>query len=142
MTPPRPGRPRLNAFTRRLIALLEKSSKTQKEIAEDLGYPRPNIVTMFKTGTTRVPIEKVPPLAFSTGADPADLVRLWLFDYEPELLAVIDRELDIPITQNEKAWVIGLRDAFSHGVPTYDDDAKAAVRMLALKRKLDSEGDA
>lgn len=137
MPPRKPAAPRLNPFVRRLVHLLESTGKTQKEVAQDLGYEKSNIITMFKQGTTRVPLDKVPALAFSLGADPAGLVRLWFQTHEPEALTVIDRDLEIPITENEKTWVMGLREAYENDVPAYDDDARAAIRLQALKHKLE-----
>ena len=33
------------------------SGKTQREIAQEAGFPNPNIISMFKTGATRLPLD-------------------------------------------------------------------------------------
>lgn len=59
------------------------SPKKQWEIARDVGYEKPNIITMFKQGVSRVPVEKVAPFAISLGADLAELLLLWLGELAP-----------------------------------------------------------
>jgi hypothetical protein len=78
-------------FVRRVDALVNASPKPQKRIASEMGYRNPNIVSMFKRGTTRVPFDKVPALALSVGADPVELLRLWLEEYEPQMVLIIER---------------------------------------------------
>ena len=48
-------------LTRKIDAL--RGLKSQKQIARELGYDLPNIVSMIKMGEARVPLEKVPALA-------------------------------------------------------------------------------
>ena len=50
----------------------------------------PNIISMFKSGETRVPLAKVPALARALGLDAAILLREWFAAYEPEALPVIE----------------------------------------------------
>jgi plasmid maintenance system antidote protein VapI len=76
--------------------LIVRSSKTQREIALEIGYERPNIITMFKQGRTKVPIEVVPRLAKALDEDPAFLLRMALREYMPEVLKVIEEHLPAP----------------------------------------------
>ncbi len=46
-----------------LTHAITHSGKTQKLIADELGYDNPNIITMFKQGSSPVPLKKVGPLA-------------------------------------------------------------------------------
>lgn len=57
-----------NAPTRTTVAdfiadRLAESDKTQREIAEECGFEKPNIITMFKNGTTKLPLNRIGPLA-------------------------------------------------------------------------------
>ena len=36
--------------------------KTQREIATEIGYDKPNMISMFKTGEAKVPLCKIPAL--------------------------------------------------------------------------------
>lgn len=74
---------------------------TQADIAKALDYQRPNVISMFKTGNTRVPLDKIPALAEVLTVDPALLMRLGLEQYWPgrrDALAKIFSQL---VSQNE-----------------------------------------
>lgn len=73
-----------------LTAQIEICGKSQKTIAEDVGFPKANILTMMKKGLTRVPIDRVPALAKSLGVDPAKFMRLVLAEYQPAILEAIE----------------------------------------------------
>lgn len=66
------------------------SDKSQKEIAEIIGYTKPNIMTMFKTGRTKLPINKVGALAKALNLDSAYLLKLVLSEYSPETWDAIE----------------------------------------------------
>ena len=53
-----------------------KGVKTQREIVGEMGYEKPNIISMFKSGQVRVPLDKIPALARAIEIDTADLFRL------------------------------------------------------------------
>jgi hypothetical protein len=60
--------------SKRLEALA--STKSQREIASEVGYHRPNIISMIKTGDMKMPLDKVPLFAKALGVDVAMLMRL------------------------------------------------------------------
>lgn len=84
--PIKPGMPFSNSA---IAAYLDKQidalrgRKTQREIASETGYTRPNIISMFKRGETKVPLDKIPALAKALEADPAHLFRLGVEQYWP-----------------------------------------------------------
>jgi putative transposase len=77
-------------FVARIRNAIDDLGKTQFEIATALGYDNHNIISMFKSGKTRIPFHQVPEVARVLGLDPAALVREWLAAYEPEALLVIE----------------------------------------------------
>ena len=81
---PHPSRP-ATSFAVYLARLIELSPKTQREIATDIGYPKANIITMFKQGTTKVPLEKIPALARALGIDRIEMLRRAMREYAPEI---------------------------------------------------------
>ena len=87
-----------------------RGDKTQIEIAEALGYDRPQIITMFKQGRTRVPLNKIGPLARALGADPARMMRLALEEYSKETWEAIADTIGEPVTQNERSILKALRE--------------------------------
>jgi transcriptional regulator with XRE-family HTH domain len=61
-----------------------KGVKTQREIAAEIDYDKPNMISMFKRGEARVPLDKIPLLAKALGVDPAHMFRLALEQYWPD----------------------------------------------------------
>jgi transcriptional regulator with XRE-family HTH domain len=68
---------------------LEQSGKSQKQIAEEAGFAKPNIITMFKQGLTPIPLARVPALALALGVPQVELMNVCLGEYHPEILEVI-----------------------------------------------------
>lgn len=73
-----------------LTQQIDLSGRPQKEIAEALGYDKPNIITMFKQGKTKIPLNKIAPLARAVGVDPVHFLRLAMLEYSPETWAVLE----------------------------------------------------
>lgn len=65
------------------------SGKTNKDIAQEIGYESPNILSMLKSGDTKVPLARIPAIAKATGTDPKVLLDLCLEAYHPELHRVL-----------------------------------------------------
>ena len=62
-TESKPGRPFAgssiaNYLDKQIEAL--KGAKSQREIAGEIGYESPNLISMFKRGEARVPLDKIP----------------------------------------------------------------------------------
>ena len=57
----------------------------------------------------RVPFDKVPALALSVGADPVELLRLWLEEYEPQMVPIIERHFGAFLSTQEREWIDHLR---------------------------------
>jgi hypothetical protein len=58
--------------------------KTQLEISREAGFNRPNIISMLKSGQTKLPITKIAPVAKALGVDPMHLFKMVMREYEPE----------------------------------------------------------
>ena len=125
-------RERRATFADKLESLINDSPKTQQKIAFELNYDNQNIITMFKKGTTRVPLAKVVPFAQTLGTDPAALIRQWFETYMPEALTVIEQHMGMVLSGPEKTWVMGLRKTFPNGAPTFDTRLGAPIKE-ALK---------
>lgn len=101
---------------------LAESDKTQREIAEECGFPKPNIITMFKNGNTKVPLNRIGTLAKAIDADPAHLFRLIMREYLPETWeAVEDVMQSTVLTAKELKLVRAYREATGY------NDAEAVV---------------
>jgi transcriptional regulator with XRE-family HTH domain len=67
----------------------QRCGKSQKQIAEEAGFAKPNIITMFKQGLTRIPVARIPELARALGVRPVELMDICLEEYHPEILEVL-----------------------------------------------------
>jgi hypothetical protein len=86
------------------------SGKSQVEIASEVGYDKPNIITMFKQGKTRIPLDKVGSLARALEIDPALLLEKVMGEYMPDTLAALQSVLDgLQLTQNERELIAAYR---------------------------------
>lgn len=87
-----PGRPQTSVNTGTSYALAEwlnenlaeLSGMTNAEIAAELGYERPNIVAMWKTGKTRVALHALKGIARLTNTPLEQLFPLWVEQYARE----------------------------------------------------------
>jgi hypothetical protein len=78
-------------FRKTIAELIDESDSSQCEIARALGYDNANIITLFKQGKTRVPQDKVVPLALVLGQDPGALLHHWFSAHMPGALADIKK---------------------------------------------------
>lgn len=101
---------------------LAESDKTQREIAAECGFETPNIITMFKNGSTKVPLNRIGALAKALDADPAHMLRLAMREYMPDTWESIEDTLKSTLlTANELKLLRAYREA------TGDSDPEAVV---------------
>jgi len=103
------GSPIAVYLTHQIAAL--SGEKSQREIASEIGYDKPNMISMFKRGEAKVPLEKIPLLAKALRVDPIHLFRLGLEQYWPDLGQMIDEMFHQAglITRNEFSLVKEVR---------------------------------
>ena len=85
-----------------LCKAIDLSGKTQKQIAREVGYPKPNIISMMKQGDTKIPLDKIPAFAKACGVDASAFVRLAIKEYFPEMWKVLSKTVGEPLTKNEE----------------------------------------
>jgi hypothetical protein len=111
----------------RLLEL--KHKKTQVVVAEEAGFVNPNMLTMIKKGATKLPVDRVPALAKALDCDPALLLGLALEQSEGSTAAAAIYEIiGQPITKNEMAWLIEIREVSGDTDPRLTSRAVAAIR--------------
>lgn len=90
-------------ITRYISAQIDllKKDKSAREIAAEMGYNNANIISMFKRGESRVPLEKIPSLARALHVDVRHLFRLAMEDYWPGQRKALEEIFGTSITANE-----------------------------------------
>lgn len=95
-----------------LIVQINLSDKGQAEIANEVGFNTPNMITMLKKNLTKLPIDKVGAMAKSLGVDPVHLYKMCMAEYYPQTWAMIEGFLDQPVlTESELEIVKTIRES-------------------------------
>lgn len=89
---------------------IEVCGKSQRELALELGYKNPNIITMFKQARTKVPLDKIGIFAQALGVDKVNLLRIAMLEYYPEMWKVIESIMGKAVTDNEYEIVQTIRE--------------------------------
>jgi len=92
-----------------LARALEFSGKTQREIAREAGFPKPNVISMMRKGQMKIPIDRIPALADACHVDAAYFLRLALETEHPAVYAVLVETLGQPMTANEHELLLCYR---------------------------------
>lgn len=122
-----------------LTLKIDNSDKSQSEIASELGYPNPNIITMFKQGRTKVPVPKVPAIAKALDLDPLLLMKIVLSEYSPDTWAAIEYVLGNNVVTNSEMDIINTVREAAGGLevkPRTEAD-KSELKELVSKWKID-----
>lgn len=111
------------------------SDKSQKEIAKELGYENQNMITMFKQGRTKVPLNKIGLFAKTLEVNPVHFLRIAMSEYAPETWgAISDLIGQYTLTDNEHEILNIIRDT-AEGVDVLPKNTEEVdeLRMLIAK---------
>lgn len=121
----------------RLTSYLEKRVlelrpvKSQAEIAGEAGFTNPNMISMIKSGATRIPLDRVPALAESLDVDPARLLQLAIEQWAGSATArAFDAIFETVVSRNETGWLKEIRDASEGSDPVITTRARSAIRAI------------
>lgn len=121
---------RLPRFLEKRILTLQ-STKSQADIATEAGFVNPNMLSMIKTGSTRLPLDRVPALAEALQVDPARLLQLALEQWVGSAAArTFDAIFATIVSRNEAGWLAEIRNASDHSDPVITTRARSAIRAI------------
>ena len=121
----------MSAIAMFLHTKIDESDKTQRQIADEIGYESPNMLSMMKHGDTKVPFEKVPALAKALDGDVGHVMCLAIEQYWPGLLDVITGIFGRTASKNEAKLLDELRLAFRNMDPAFSpEETKAVIAVL------------
>jgi len=106
-------------FSALINQLIIESGKSNGDIAEAMGYDKPNIISMLKSGKTRLPADRITDFSKAVGFDAGQLLREWFAAFEPDVLPAIEQHMGMMLSSSERSWVVALRRIFDR-VPPYD----------------------
>jgi hypothetical protein len=114
------------------------TGKTQKDIAVEIGYDKPNIITMFKQGLTKVPINKVGPLAKAINVDPIHLLRVVMSEYSPDTWSALEAIIGTNMVSEPERVILDIVRQTAQGLdvaPTTADERSELVTLVSKWRK-------
>lgn len=108
-----------------IASRIETSGQLQKDIAEKVGFEKPNMITMVKQGKSRLPIDKIGPMAQALELDPVALFAMCMEEYHPNTWKAIAPFIESAMTADEHRMLVAIR-AFVGGpfLAAMSDDAK------------------
>lgn len=110
-----------------LARAIADSGKTQREIARDAGFDRPNVLSMMKQGVTRVPIERIPALARALGIDAKPFIEIAMEEYHPKMWRAIRGQAGTRLSPAEEELLVLFRLADLQDEIELDEKAKALL---------------
>jgi transcriptional regulator with XRE-family HTH domain len=112
-----------------------KNRKSQRELALKMGFKSVNMLSMIKTGHSKVPLEKIPIIAEVLEIDPALLFRTTMRTQWPEMERAVYSVFGGVVTKNERAWLDLLHEIFGDKVPEAPRELhNLKLAIKALKR--------
>lgn len=118
------------------------SGKSQREIADDVGYEMPNVITMMKQGKTKLPINKVPLFAKSLGVDPVHLLRIVMIQYMPDTWEILDALIGKSMVSEPEAIMLDVMRTVGQGQnvgPETEEDTAEFAAMVEKWRVRDEK---
>lgn len=94
-------------LVRQRIQMLGKSNI---EVSAEAGFDKPNIIAMIKTGTTKIPMERISGMAKALELDPVYLLKLCLSTYHPTMWQCLEPFYNTTLTMAETQLLAGLRE--------------------------------
>lgn len=85
---------------------IDLSPKTQREIAELVGFETPNIISVLKEGHMKVPVSRIETLATVLGINPSYFIRMVLEEYMPETWEAVECSLGCMILSEEEERLV------------------------------------
>lgn len=105
--------------------------KSQAQIAGEAGFRNPNVLTMLKTGATKLPLDRVASLARALDCDPKMLFNLAVGQLGGATTArAIEEIFGTIVTRNEVAWIEEIRAASGHTDPSLTSRGRSAIRGI------------
>lgn len=114
--------------------------KTQRELAREMGFLKPGMLSMIKTGATRIPFAKLPNVAAALGIDPALLIKTHLCETWPEFEDIVHEVFGGILTEVERDW-IDFFEGMGMLAPPSDPEKRQKLQKILLSHDWE-EGEA
>jgi hypothetical protein len=118
-----------------LTRALDEANLTNPDVAQRLGYTKANVVSMIRTGSMKVPLNKLPELADMLDMSRIDLLMIALNEYDPGFLEALKRIIGEGqmVGENEMRLLTIIRSVMPSGefdLTTSDDFVQALTALV------------
>ncbi len=100
-----------------------------------MGFKTPNLLTMIKQGSIKIPIYKIPKLAEILKINPAKLLSMALREYNPDAYAAIKSIFNYPITDTETKILAHLQTNNSYNAIDSREELQDYLDKLEVRLK-------
>lgn len=115
--------------------------KNQRELAREMGFLKPGMLSMIKTGATRIPFAKLPNVAAALGIDPALLIKTHLCETWPEFEDIVHEVFGGILTEAERDW-IDFFEGMGMLTPPSDPEKRQKLKKILLSQDWEEESEA
>jgi len=119
----------LAQYISKQIDIQASRGKSQRQIAQEMGYKMPNMISMFKRGEAKVPLDKIPALAKALNVDPAYMFRLAMQQYWPEMNRAVSEIFGAILNKNEVKMIDLIRQITKGSEPELTHDLERKLRV-------------
>jgi hypothetical protein len=120
---------------RMITKICNESDKSQAEISQEMGFDKPNVITMMKQGRINMPLSRIPSFCKATDSDATELLNAVLEENHPEILDVLGEVKGIALSKSEAVFLKIRRDVKKEAekesghIMIWEVDAKSKERL-------------
>ena len=107
--------------------------RTNEDVASELGYRSANIISMWRTGRTRIPLEKLPDVSRLMKIDISQLLPMWFeqqWGDRTDVKVLQDRIISHIATEREAKALQAIRTACGMAGTEFSDDQIKAIAAV------------
>ena len=108
----------------RIIAIADR--KSEREIAEEIGFHNPETIRRIKDGELRLPLDLVGAIAKALEVDAPYLANLWLASHVPDGSDLVEPMM----TPNETEILEIIRNVTEHGDPKITEETRHLLEAI------------
>lgn len=113
------------------------SLKNGSQIADEAGFPQRNLLSMIRSGQTKLPFERIPGLAKAMGVEPTHLFRIALAEYQPAIQAMLDASKVRIVTPHESQLLDAWREGSGETDPPVEPVDYEVRAVAGLARSIE-----
>jgi hypothetical protein len=104
-------------------------------MAAELGYSKPNMISMIKFGQTRVPLNKIVQFAKTLGVDPVHFLRIVMMEYHPQTWEVIEEVIGGHLISENETKILDIIRSTAQGIDIAPENDEEELELMTLIAK-------